>query len=629
MNKIFRLLSGLMLGAMAATSCQPDEFDGASQAGLPTMSGVDFEMTVDQETNQMTARLAATQGLYPVWLINGTTYSTLYEVGYSNPEAGTYSIELRLGNRNGISQGSIVKTFTFDETKVDWTADFKRITGKEWRIASKEKAHLGCGQLGTDGAGWWAAGADEKKDFGLYDDRFTFTADTRTGGAYTYSPGDDGLTYINKGVTLWGGAHDEDADVEIGAQTSTWNFETGSWTDADGNVSQANYLVLAPNTAFAYVSSDNQYADPRFRIESLAAKKMVLVYDDAANSIAWRFILTNGEDEEPSGDKPAMDWNAASAANLWAPVEDGSALTEVTQWFANNDWSQIADAAYTHEAGTWTLTIPEGIGTQQWQGQFAIATTVGASAARKYNFYCLLKADSDCPGVTVKLTDAADDNNYLCADRHELKADEAYVYKLEAAALPVADAAALKLVLDFGGSPAGANVCISDIYLEEATVMSYDDEGNLWRQADASPDISQWFANNDWSQIADAAYTHEAGAWTLTIPEGIGTQQWQGQFAMNTTIAATMAGSYNFSCTLTADSDCQGVTIKLTDAADDNNFFFADRHDLKADEAYVYTVKGATLPVADAAALKLVLDFGGTPAGTQVTISDIILEKAE
>lgn len=139
----------MLLAGLTLTACSPESFEGADPNGLPVISGTDFTMTVDQETNQMTATFPETQGVYPVWIINGTSYSTLNSVGYQNPEAGTYSIELKLGNRNGFSQGSIVKNFTFNETKVDYTPQFNRITGKEWRFANKEAAHLACGPAGA------------------------------------------------------------------------------------------------------------------------------------------------------------------------------------------------------------------------------------------------------------------------------------------------------------------------------------------------------------------------------------------------------------------------------------------------------------------------------------------------
>ena len=218
----------------------------------------------------MVATYAAAPGTYPIWILNGTQYSVLPEVGYQNPEAGSYTVELRLGNRNGLSDATLKKTFTFNETKIDYSADFRRICGKEWRIANREVAHMGCGPAGTAGSEWWSAQPNDKKDFGVYDDRITFTADNRKGGSYSYDAGADGMTYVNKGVTKWSSQNDNaDVDVAVGNQTSTWSFEVYDWEDAEGNVTKQTYIQLGANTAFPYISSDAQYEDPKFRIEEL------------------------------------------------------------------------------------------------------------------------------------------------------------------------------------------------------------------------------------------------------------------------------------------------------------------------------------------------------------------------
>ena len=812
MNKIFKYSLGVLFAGLAMTACSPDEFSGADPNGVPTVSGVDFQMTVDQETNQMIAIFPSTPGVYPIWILNGTQYTTLPEVGYTNPEAGTYSIELKLGNRNGISQAGLKKSFTFNETKIDYSASFKRLCDKEWRIANKEKGHMGCGPAGTGGDGWWSAGPNDKKDFGVYDDRITFTATTRKGGSYSYSAGADGKTYVNKD-SQWGAGAAEDIDVALGDQTATWNFEVYDWTDADGNVSKQTYIQLAANTLFPYMSSDAQYADPKFRIESLTATKLVLVYDAPDGSIAWRYILTSAADErfvnevgfdatsdfnmwkgitptmefwyapgwsqiadpgfvdagndytitlpeattdqwqaqvkmhtdlttnaatnydfsaifnsnkdlngatvklvldgddgvfyfaeridlkagqdivfwqsdmpgidmskvmlvldfggceagtvvnvssivlkdhanddgtkipEESGeDTPVMDWNADSPANLWAPVESGSAFISVTPWFATNDWAQIGDPVWKHENNEWTLTIPEGMGGNQWQGQFPINTSLKASMNKKYNFYCVVEADADANGVTIKLTETDDadgtkhDDNYFFADRHDIKADVPYIFKANAVSLPKNDAHALSLFFDFGGTPVGTNIKISKIYFEEAVVLDYNDANNLWKSVDTGDafiSVTPWFATNDWAQIGDPVWKHEGNKWSLTIPEGMGANQWQGQFPINTTLATAQNDAYNFSCTITSDTDANGITIKLTETDDadgtkhDDNYYFADRHDVKADVPFVYTMKGVTLPKNDAHALSLFFDFGGTPVGTNIVISDIIFEKAQ
>ena len=357
---------------------------------------------------------------------------------------------------------------------------------------------------------------------------------------------------------------------------------------------------------------------------------MVLVCDEG--SIAWRLVFTSREDTglpEPGDEAGAtMDWDYDAASNLWKGVDTGDNFDKVSPWFANNDWAQIADPEWKHEGDTWQITMPEGIGSSQWQGQFPIHTTLSASMNKRYNFYCVVESDNDMPGLTIKLTETGDDNNFFVADRHEVTADKAFVYKVENVSLPLKDAATLSLFFDFGGTPAGTVVKVSKIYFEEA--LSYDDERNMWKSVDSGEafvEVAPWFANDGWGQIDNPKWSHEGNVWELDIPAEIGTQQWQGQFPIKTSLSASMADSYTFSCTVEGDNDMPGVTIKLTDGADDNNFFVADRHEITADKPFTYKVTGVKLPVGDAASLSLFFDFGGTPGGTHVKISDIILIK--
>ena len=810
MKNLFKYSIGALFAGLAMTACSPDEFSGADPNGIPSVSGVDFNISVDQETNQMIATYTPQPGTYPVWILNGTTYSTLQEVGYNNPEAGTYTIDMKIGNRNGFSQGTISKTFTFNETKVDYSADFRRITGKEWRIANKEVAHMGCGPAGTAGTEWWSAQPNDKKDFGVYDDRITFTADNRKGGTYTYNAGADGMTYVNWGTSFNPTGAEPDVDVALGNQTSTWSFEVYDWEDAEGNVTKQTYIQLGKNTLFPYISSNAQYENPKFRIETLTATKMVLVYDAPDRSISWRFILTSAADErlvEEQGfdansdfnlwkgvtpdatfyfapnwspdrtadmqatyndngndytitvpdaafdrwqaqmhlhttgvetsaanhydfscifvadadidgvtvkvtneadneaiidvdnislkagkeyvfwksdiegkdlspvkivfdfghasgattinvsnivlkdhanndgtivseggegggeDKPTMDWNYESGANLWKAVDDGTLFDAFGYWFADDSWTALGtQPEATQNGDTYEITIPEGIGGSQWQGQFHIDTKLTASADKAYNFYFVMETDNDCPGVTVKLTDAGD-SNFFCEGRHDVKADEPFIFKLEGATLKEGkDAEAIRLFFDFGGSPAGTHVKISKIYFEEAVSLNYDDADNLWKGVDdgsVASEFGYWFADDSWTALGtQPVATHNGDTYEITLPEGMGGSQWQGQFHIDTQLTALAALAYNFQLVIEADNDCPGVTIKLTDAGD-SNFFCEGRHDIKADEPYVYTLKGATLKEGtDATAIRLFFDFGGSPAGTKVKISKIVFKSA-
>ncbi len=805
MNKIFQLAVGTLFAGLALTACSPDSFDGADPNGKPTVSGTDFQMTVDQETNQMVATYTPAPGTYPIWILNGTQYSTLSEVGYNNPEQGTYTVELKLGNRNGISDAGLKKEFTFNETKIDYSADFRRICNKEWRIANREVAHMGCGPAGTAATEWWAAQANDKKDFGVYDDRITFTAENRKGGTYTYNAGEDGMTYVNKG-TKWANKAPEDVDVALGNQTASWSFEVYDWEDADGNVTKQTYIQLGAKTLFPYISSDAQYENPKFRIETLTATKMVLVYDSPDRDIAWRFILTSAADERlveesgfdassdfnlwkgvtpnisfyfapgwspdrtaemqaslvagnndytvtvpdacfdrwqaqmhlhtdlninaatsydfsvifsadkdidgvtvkltdetdadaiidvdnvslkagqdyvfwksnipgkdlskvklvfdfghateattininnvvlkdhanndgtkipeegGGGDTPKMDWDYESGANLWKAVDDGSLFDAFGYYFADNGWGAISYNEATHSSDIYEITLPEGLGGTQWQGQFHIDTKLTASASKAYNFYMVMEADADCPNVTIKLTDSGD-SNYFCEGRHNLKGDVPFIFKLEGATLKEgADATAIRLFFDFGGSPAGTHVKISKIYFEEAVSLNYDDASNLWKAVDdgtVGSSFGYYFADNGWGAISYNEATHSGDTYEITLPEGLGGSQWQGQFHIDTQLTASASKQYHFQLVMETDQDCPGVTIKLTDSGD-SNFFCEGRHNIKADEPYVFTLKNATLKEGtDASAIRLFFDFGGSPAGTNVKISKIIFKEAQ
>ena len=356
-----------------------------------------------------------------------------------------------------------------------------------------------------------------------------------------------------------------------------------------------------------------------------------IVLKDHANNDG---TIVSGEGEGGGDDKPTMDWNYEAGSNLWKAVDDGTLFADFGYWFADDGWGELPNQPVaSHDGDAYELTLPEGMGGSQWQGQFHIDTKLTASAAKTYNFYFVMETDNDCPGVTVKLTDSGD-SNFFCEGRHDVKGDEPFIFKLEGATLKDGvDATAIRLFFDFGGSPAGTHVKISKIYFEEAVSLKYDDADNLWKGVDdgsVASEFGYWFADDSWGELPNQPVaTHNGDTYEITIPEGMGGSQWQGQFHIDTKLTASAAKQYHFQLVMEADDNCPGVTIKLTDAGD-SNFFCEGRHDIKADEPYVYTLKNATLKDGtDADAIRLFFDFGGSPVGTHVKISKIIFKEAQ
>ena len=625
MNKIFKYIGSSLMVAMACTACSPETFDGPDQNGIPSMSGVGINLNVDQSVNQATFEVQnLPKGTYPLWTINGNVYSTLNPMSWANSKAGTYDVELRLGNRNGFSQSNVRESFTFENSKVDFSAYFSRIS-RTWRIDHAEVGHMGCGEPGSDGSNWWSANPEDKADWGVYDDRITFTEE----GGYTYDPGEGGTMYVNTGCSIFSEYNTNDGQdfmANVESQTAKYSF------DVEG---EKVLLKLPANTQFPYISSDAQFANPVFTVVKLNNNEMVLLYE--GDGITWRFMFTSKDDNGGGGEDVKVDWDPASAANLWKAVEDGSAFDQLGYYFADNNWSPIDFTEATHADGTYALTLPEGLGGSQWQGQFHIDTKLTASAEKSYNFYLVMESDQDLPQVTFKLTDAGD-TNFLCEERNDVPAG-GYVFKRTGLLLKEGtDASAIRLFFDFGGSPAGANVKISKIYLEEATEapaqvsMNYDDADNLWKAVDegsAFDKLGYYFADNNWSPIDFTEATQAGNAYELTLPEGLGGSQWQGQFHIDTKLTASAAKTYNFQLEIETDQDCPQVTMKLTDAGD-TNFFIEERHDVLGGDTQVFTWTGVSLKEGtDASAIRLFFDFGGSPSGTNVKISKIVFKEAQ
>ncbi len=635
-NKISSAIA-IMLLAMGFTACSPDEFEGANPNALPTVSGVDFNISVDQETNQMIASYTPQAGTYPIWILDGTSYSTLQEVGYKNNEAGTHTIELRLGNRNGISQTGIKKEYTFNESKIDYTNDFRRITEKEWRLDHKEAAHMACGPAGTAGNGWWSALPDEKKDFGLYDDRITFTAENLKGGTYTYDAGEDGVTYVNKGTTKWGPEATDDWDAVVGNDVSNWSFEVYDWEDADGNVSKQTYIQLDPHTAFPYISCDEQYENPRFRIESLTAKKMVLIYEPKNRSIAWRFVFTSDPDE-----KGFYGFDPNSDFNMWKNVDYNMFF-----YYAPG-WSQINDPDFEDNGNDYIVFLPEAT-TDQWQAQMAFKTTnISTSASKHYDFSCHLISDKDLNGVTVKLVMDGDDNVFYFADRIDLKAGEDYLFWKSD--MPGIDMERVNLFFDFGGCPAETtvniyNIAFKDHANDDGTVppvtpdepkvewVDVNSPENLGAGFNTAGTMTFWWADPSWTQIDDPDFSYENGVYTITAINST-VAEWQAQCSI-TGVPLHIEKGQGYDVRVTIVSNMDGrATVKVNkdpDVTNDpNTLCYNGQFVLEDGENVLEFVNVVAKNGPDEIEFdqgKFILDFGGCPVGFQAKVSNIIIQK--
>ena len=269
MKRIWQYIAIAAL-AVSAAACTP-EYPIPNQAGLPQASDLDVNILVDQETNYVTF-VMNNKGVVPVWIFGDQKIDGKASKKYSYTdnnvtlrfrEAGEHTVEVKAYNANGLSQGSLVKTFTLDNTYRDpfdpapYVKAISNGSSQTWIWNSAEAGHIACGPAG-DPKGWWQVEPNGKKGF-LYDDLMTFGSD----GTYTYDPV-DGQAYAKKDAEYPAGHAIGDDDYLFPAEKKTTKFTfENNWNDAG---IEEIFLVLDPGSILSYVVHKSLVDEPRYQI---------------------------------------------------------------------------------------------------------------------------------------------------------------------------------------------------------------------------------------------------------------------------------------------------------------------------------------------------------------------------
>lgn len=628
-------LAYILTAVLALSACVKEQIHHPSEADAPkTASAYEPVITVDQEINQVTFSLDA-NGVIPVWLFQDkegefTEYKAQNGAKKIFVNAGDYKVRMKVMNAAGVSPDYVEKTFHINNTIANFDKYLTFLAGgtsadntKVWHIDGETAGHLGCGESGTDGTNWWSANPGDKEAFGVYEDQMTFGG----AGAYVYNPGDDGSVYVNiDGVTVspfvdQKGDATADYNVTVAQQESTFQFEMR------GN---DLYLVFPEHTLFPYIDNDDFWAVPEFKVLNAGRETFELVHDNGA--IAWHFIITS-----KTGPVKFKGFKYDADSNIWKPADGGHTYS----YYYAPGWSQIDNPEVEQNGAEYTLTLPAAT-TDQWQAQFFIipTTPVVLEASKNYDFSVIVNTNLELQGMTLKLTDVGDDNNFLFTERVKFAAGETVYYLTDLAGIDAPNG--VKMVFDFGGNAEGtvvslANIVVKDHAIDDGTVLPSDDpeepaeEGahyditgatNLWRSADLE-EMFYYYAPG-WAKIADPVVTFDNWVYSFSLPEAT-SEQWQAQVAFRTNMSSSADKKYDFCCTVTTSQDVKGVTIKLVQTGDDNVFYCADRHDLTAFEPYEY--KLPNVDGIDMEKISLFFDFGGNPANTDVEIKDVCFQE--
>jgi hypothetical protein len=111
MKRIIYLIAGIFVTLFTLSSCSSEEIEGLDQSGVPKISEMQISITV---VDKAATFHMENEGVVPIWIISAikTVAQNDCQIKYKN--AGTYTVEVKAYNRNGVSDGSVMKEFVVE-----------------------------------------------------------------------------------------------------------------------------------------------------------------------------------------------------------------------------------------------------------------------------------------------------------------------------------------------------------------------------------------------------------------------------------------------------------------------------------------------------------------------------------
>ena len=627
----------LSMSTALMAACSPD-YITPDQAKLPQAADFDVQVEVNQETNYVTFNMN-NNGIVPVWIVGATdpidnangSKVTGKNYAYTGNglllrfrDEGKHTVEVKAYNAHGISVGSQMVEFTLNNTYRDpfdpapYIKALSDGSTKTWEWNHTVAGHFGCGPFGGTGTEWWSAGAEEKKDWSLYDDKITFGAD----GSYIYDPG-DGQLYVNANSGIKSEyATGEDYLVPWEKTTATYSVES-NWNDAGV---EEIYITLPKGTPMSYVADQTELDDPRYLVlESKPADmkkclKLVANLKTSGNpdGIAWHYEFVKegsagGDVTDPLYGKTSKTWVLDSEAN--GHIGCGPDQANAAGWWAAGPNEKAGFGLYDDEITFYAdgkYVFNPGADGKIYINKEVTAIGPGTTQSEDYDIdwtvqestYTLNGDVLTFPeGVVIGYVannESVTNPTYVITENTEDK---------------------LVIVANFSG------ISWQYIYKPKPDVFDVDGPGNFWKSASVS--MTYWYSPSDWSGgLNPETETLENNGLKVVIPEGIGGNEWQGQTVFHTDIPMSASKTYDFCVTVEADQDIPAMTFKLAWEGNDNDHaaFYVNDFTVEAGEPATFKME-SVVPDVDYDKVVLFVDLGRCTAGTTVTLTKICMQE--
>lgn len=528
--------------------------------------------------------------------------------------------------------------------------------GKVWVMDYMTPGHLACGPTAEDPTSWWSAGANEKADFGMYDNELTFCPD----GTFKFNPGPDGNIYVHNSIKPGGvlpGAIDQADDYVL-----AWEAQEGKYT-FDGKT-----LTLPEGFTLGYIAFADLYTNPTFTVTEITEYTLkVVAYTETGNNggaIGWQMIFKARDVKAPAvtfdGQDVASGFAELSLSKdqvipvvgvnfeeAWIDPDFFEIVNDSTLKFLAVDgdyrvkwdgkWFKVVPmwngekATYDNGKALWIIgdgggkpTVDNLIGWNTGEAPLPCAK-IGENT---YRITLAMK----CEGGSVKVFGQSDWGKEWTHDLYGtvntngyfrigdgVDGDKGNIYTIE------------------GTEPGYYTFFFTDndgiLDMEVKKLAQKPSEldpaaaTNLWK---GGYPVTYWFADSTWQQIGDPEVEVNGADFKITIPEGIGGAQWTGQMAIMTDINTEEGKKYDFQVKLYSETDqkADAITIKLCnglEGAADDPFYFDPKVGVTSFEEFTYLQWG--FAGKNCTPAKLVLDFGGCVPGSVVEVRGIVLQE--
>ena len=627
MKTIFKLSLALVAAAGMLFSCAPMDKDAYGLGTAPLESQLSFTQSASSPVSANIITLTNTSSTPGValWDLGNGTTAKGDQVTASYPFAGSYTVTMTLFNDGGGTAISQVINIANDDYGLLDTPGFRALTGgadatdgKTWVLAKYTAAHIAVDDVNAaprESGRWWDCPPLGKEGSSLYSSEYTFI---QRGTKLVWV--NDGSIYTNQaGMDLIGIAGTPNAAVGdfdipytpadnltfiLDEENMTLTLSGGAWMGFYCGASTFNILRLDEHELTFWCRSVSEPGN------------------------AW-YATYVPKDELKEPEEPEVEPKPESEDAWFRPNQPTNLLGNAfsyESWFSGADWAGGLEAGI-QVRNEISITVPDGIGGSEWMGQFKIHTGIPAAAMESYDFSAKIRA-TQAGTATIKMTSDEDPekDSFFYDGNVAIAAGETVLYQNPDKRMYDA-VSGIMLVFDFGRFPAGTVITISDLCLQKHIPLSDKPEvKNLWPEAAVT--TSFWFSKDDWQGTLEPTFSMKEGnGFELTVPDGIGGAEWMGQFALHTDISAQASHRYEFSCKITSDAGST-ATIKLTnDPEADSKVFFYDNAVNLINGTTTYQQVNIAPASEDAEAVMLIFDFGRTPAGTKIVVSDIVFQE--